>query len=183
MPDYDDTDRRDDGYDDRGGGGDRISRARAKVSAPGTALMGFGVLSLIMAIITLALCVGSPDTLAEPYHKMMTDMTKNQPQAPGQPPVVPPYDEFKKQLVMQGSIGAVVNAICGVIITLGGARMRNLTGYGLAMAGSILSLIPCTNSCCLIGLPIGLWALIVLVNADVKAGFAAARGTPPDRLD
>lgn len=38
---------------------------------------------------------------------------------------------------------------------------------------SALNLIPCLASCCLIGMPIGLYGLIVLNNAQVKEYFAA----------
>jgi hypothetical protein len=145
---------------------------RQKVKTAGTVLMVFGILSLILALVGLGTYLGSPDTVAKPYHDFLKNMTKDVPKQPGQPDPVPPYDEFKKRFVVQGSIGSAINAICSLVITLGGARIRNAKGRGLGMAGSILAMIPCTNSCCLIGLPIGIWAILVLSNADVKAAFA-----------
>jgi hypothetical protein len=175
MAEYDDTDRRDDDRYDDGRGDDRLRRARDRVSTPGTLLLGFGALSLLLAVGSLALYAAAPDSVARPYHNFMKDLTKGAPKQPGQPDPVPPYEEFKQQMVVQGMIGSAVSAVCSLIITLGGMRMRSLSGYGLAMAGAILALIPCTNSCCFIGLPVGLWAVVVLANADVKAAFAAAR--------
>lgn len=158
---------------------------RQKVKGAGTALMVFGILSLLLALVQLGLYLGSPDTLLKPYHDMMKDMTKDAPKQPGQPDPVPPYDEFKKQQVMFGTGGSALATVCSLIITLGGVKMRGASGRGLAMAGSVLSMIPCTSSCCLIGLPIGIWALVVLNNPDVKAAFAAsaAGGLDRDRDD
>jgi ABC-type proline/glycine betaine transport system permease subunit len=52
--------------------------------------------------------------------------------------------------------------------------MRQLKGRGLAIAGAILAMIPLfTCCCCVIGLPVGIWALVVLMNAEVKAAFDA----------
>ena len=55
-------------------------------------------------------------------------------------------------------------------------KMTRLQGWGLALAGSILAMIPC-GSCCCFTLPFGIWALVVLVNKDVKAGFQAVAGS------
>jgi hypothetical protein len=56
------------------------------------------------------------------------------------------------------------------VIFYGAIKMKDLQGYGLAMTAAILCLIPCFSICCL-GIPFGIWALIVLLNADVKAAF------------
>jgi hypothetical protein len=147
--------------------------------------MVFGMLSLLLALVQLGLYLGSPDTLLKPYHDMMKDMTKDAPKQPGQPDPVPPYEEFKKQQVMFGTGGSALATVCSLIITIGGMKMRGASGRGLAMTGSVMSMIPCTSSCCLIGLPIGIWALVVLNNPDVKAAFAAsaAGGLDRDRDD
>jgi hypothetical protein len=34
-------------------------------------------------------------------------------------------------------------------------------------------MIPCISPCCLLGLPIGIWALVVLLKPEVKAAFTA----------
>jgi hypothetical protein len=61
-------------------------------------------------------------------------------------------------------------------IIYGAMKMRALTGYAFAMAASILAMIPgLTCWCCCFGLPgipIGIWAVIVLVDNNVKAAFA-----------
>jgi hypothetical protein len=40
-----------------------------------------------------------------------------------------------------------------------------------AMASSILALAPCVSPCCVVGLPIGIWSLVVLSQPEVKSAF------------
>ena len=78
--------------------------------------------------------------------------------------------------MMSGAIGVVVRllmlVLCGVII-LGGMKMQKLQSYNLAMAAAVVALLPCSCPCCLIGIPLGIWALVVLMKPEVKAAFTA----------
>jgi hypothetical protein len=67
----------------------------------------------------------------------------------------------------------VITALVGLLIIFGGLKMKNLQSYGLAMTASVLALIPCVSpsACCLIGIGIGIWSLIVLMKPEVKAAF------------
>jgi hypothetical protein len=49
--------------------------------------------------------------------------------------------------------------------------MKNLQSYGLAMTASIVAMIPCISPCCILGLPFGIWALVILNRPEVKAAF------------
>ncbi len=49
--------------------------------------------------------------------------------------------------------------------------MRNGENYNLAMAASILAMIPVCSSCCILGLPVGIWAIITLRKDEVKNNF------------
>jgi hypothetical protein len=73
-----------------------------------------------------------------------------------------------------GTIGIVFNLIgvaIGVLILFGAMKMKKLESHSWGMASSILALVPCISPCCLVGLPVGIWALVVLSDADVKAAF------------
>jgi len=70
-----------------------------------------------------------------------------------------------------GLIGAVIGILTTGIIIFGALKMKNLENYGLAVAASIIAMVPCISPCCLIGLPIGIWALIVLNKPEVKSAF------------
>ena len=76
--------------------------------------------------------------------------------------------------MFSGTIGVVSNAVCivvGVVVLVGAMKMKKLENYGMAMAASILAMIPCLSPCCLIGLPIGIWAVVVLAKPEVKSAF------------
>jgi uncharacterized membrane protein len=58
--------------------------------------------------------------------------------------------------------------------------MLRLRSYGLAVAGAILAMLPC-SPVFLLGLPIGIWALVTLRRQEVIDAFAA-RPTEPQGL-
>ncbi len=57
--------------------------------------------------------------------------------------------------------------IPGLLILFGGYQMLQRRSYAWAIAAGIVSIVACS----LIGLPIGIWALIVLARDDVKSAF------------
>jgi hypothetical protein len=48
--------------------------------------------------------------------------------------------------------------------------MKSLRGYGYAMTGAIVAMLPC-NLCCLLGLPFGIWAIMAMSREEVKRAF------------
>jgi hypothetical protein len=50
-------------------------------------------------------------------------------------------------------------------------EMQNLRQWGLAVAASVVAMLPCVSPCCIIGLPVGIWSLVILTRPDVKAAF------------
>lgn len=77
--------------------------------------------------------------------------------------------------VMNTPAIAIGTAIIGILVSglilFGGLQMKKLEAYGLAMTASIVAMIPCISPCCIIGLPIGIWALVVLSKPEVKSAF------------
>lgn len=76
--------------------------------------------------------------------------------------------------MMSGGIGIVfgiIGIIIGVVVFMGASKMKNLEGHGFAMVAAVLAMIPCISPCCLLGLPLGIWAVVVLVKPEVKAAF------------
>jgi hypothetical protein len=53
----------------------------------------------------------------------------------------------------------------------GSAAMMAKKYYGLAMTGCILAMINIGNCCCVLGLPFGIWALVMLCRPDVKDAY------------
>lgn len=64
-------------------------------------------------------------------------------------------------------------ALARVVMIVAGVQLLNGSGRGLGILASILAMIPCIDACCLLGLPVGVWLLVVLLSPDVKAAFRA----------
>ncbi len=56
------------------------------------------------------------------------------------------------------------------LVLFGGYQMFRLASYPMAIAASILAMVPCSFGF-LAGLPIGIWSLVVLSKAEVKSTF------------
>ena len=88
------------------------------------------------------------------------------------PPDIPPQMRALiegAQGPLAGMINLAIAAINGFVI-FGAVKMLRLQSYGLAMAASIVAMLPC-QCCCLLGLPFGIWALVVLNKPEVKSQF------------
>jgi predicted Zn finger-like uncharacterized protein len=74
-----------------------------------------------------------------------------------------------------GVAGVIGGALLGILmcfITLAGAiKMKRLQNHGLAVTACVLAMLPC-NCCCMLGLPFGIWGLVVLNKPDVKNAFS-----------
>lgn len=179
MNEYGDENRGPGGYDDeRDDYGEQRGRwfddAVRRVQTPGMLLMIFGILSLFITVIYVALLFAAPDTVCKGQYDFMKDMQKGQQNA--QP--MPPYEEFVKSQQMQSGAVSILQLAGSILMFLGGSKMKQLQSYGLSLTGAIMGTIPlCTNNCCCLSLPFGIWALVVLLNGDVKLAFTkVARG-------
>lgn len=79
------------------------------------------------------------------------------------------YVEFYEGVFALGS--AAVGLLVAGFIIYAALKMKNLEQWGLVMAASILAMLPCISPCCIIGLPMGIWCIVVLSRPEVKAAF------------
>ena len=63
------------------------------------------------------------------------------------------------------------------IMLVAGLMMKRLGGYALAIAGAILAILVTPGN--LIGLPLGIWALVVLSRREVREAFGKGLPMPP----
>jgi hypothetical protein len=61
----------------------------------------------------------------------------------------------------------IVMTVVPLVVAAGTTSMFRGRGRLLAMIGAIASVLPC-NPCCFVGLPFGIWALMVLNQPEVK---------------
>ena len=77
-------------------------------------------------------------------------------------------------LMGQGIFGiaqGLIGLIGGGVIIFGCLKMMKLQSYGFAFTTAILAMIPCISPCCLLGIPFGIWGLVVLNDPHVKSSF------------
>lgn len=78
--------------------------------------------------------------------------------------------EFKRmELTYAGYLGAEI-LYCCLLIT-GAFSMIGRGSYAWAIATACLACVPCLSPLYLVGIPIGIWALVVLRRPAVKTAF------------
>src|SRR5260370_4118569 len=132
----------------------RFDEAAAAVAAPAICFMVLGGLNIAWLILDIVLRFLDLSLLAA---------TGAGQAGPGNDP-----EEMVGNVV--GGLFSVFGILLAVAMIFGGYKMKRLENYGLAMAVTILAILPCWN-CCLLGLPLGIWSLIVLNRPEVKAAF------------
>jgi len=65
----------------------------------------------------------------------------------------------------------VFGLVMSILVVAGALRMKALRSYEFAFVAAILALVPCVTPCCLVGLPFGIWAIIVLRKPGIKGHF------------
>ncbi len=149
----------------------RARRALLRTNVPGILLIVAAVLNILGG---LYFAFNGLVTLSMPADQVMKQANAINPQQEAQ---MKKLGWSAEALVTNTAIGYIILGVLGIvgaIITLiGGVKIRQLRGYGLGILGSIIACIPClsTSSCCVVGLVAGIWAVIVLLDADVKAAF------------
>ncbi|HUU52485.1 MAG TPA: hypothetical protein VMW92_05620 [Candidatus Heimdallarchaeota archaeon] len=123
-----------------------------QISGPSTALLITGIIGAIFSVATFfSLIIGAG--LSTFWREDIPDV----------------YREIWEGAAGMGS--SFVGILVAGFIIYAALKMKELNQWGLAMAASILAMIPCISPCCIIGLPIGIWCLVVLTKPEVKAAF------------
>ncbi|MCS7022124.1 MAG: hypothetical protein NZU63_09880 [Gemmataceae bacterium] len=156
----------------------RLEEAQAAVSAPAMLLILIGTLSLIGEVVALIQLPQVPARLQEAIDDIQQDNTMPQEQKELWIDVLTSLKEWMKNPINYVLHGIAIVLI--ILIIIGGIQMMKLSGLALPVTASILSMIPfITSCCCVIGLPVGIWSLIVLARPDVKAAIAQKRSGNP----
>ncbi len=93
-------------------------------------------------------------------------------------PIDPNAPEFVQamQKGSQGTTAAIIQS-CFVVVNLlilsGAIQMMRFRTWGLALTASILAMVNFGTFCCIPGLPIGIWTLVILLTPEVRAAFQA----------
>ncbi len=179
---------RDDGYDrdetnDRAGRGQPVA-SRTKTGVPAVLLMICAVLSGGLIAYNVYVAATEPDQLVKQYGEQIRVIEATQPAGPQRDQQVKILAIFRDNAQLDSppilALIAFWTLVSGLML-LGGFMLYTRGVYGLAMTGAVAALIPCTNNLVCLAMPVGLYALIVLLMSDVKAAFQANRRRPAVR--
>lgn len=188
----DDRDRYDDDRDAdrpdarRSDPAELIELARRKVTLPAVFILLNGLLGLLLWVGLCGLTISNPLWQVDLARQFVAGQPPGQQKQEMEDKLQELEDQIKadqdrqvRTVLGQGVFLILTN----LIAVVGAIRMWGVRNHVLSIIGSVASLVPFLTGCCCTGIPFGLWGLIVLLNSDVKAGFAAnARGAtgPPD---
>lgn len=128
------------------------------LNVPSILLMVMGAIGVLFGLYGLVAGGASNEQLAQ----LLKD--------PNMPPAL-------KQMMSMGTgpmskVSNLVGMLLDVVMIFGAVQMRNLKMYPLAIASTVIAMLPCAGCCCLFGLPIGIWAIVLLLKPEVKAQFS-----------
>lgn len=128
-------------------------RARTAVQLPAILLLITGLLGLLVNLWHLSQWIVQPEAMLQMVRQFMG-------------PLPDP------QALIGVSIGVfAVLATASLVVIFGAIQMLRLRMYGLTLVGSLLPMINCNTGCCVLGIPLGIWALVVLLRPEVRAAF------------
>lgn len=152
--------------------------ASGKAVPAGICLFIVGLVNLVLPGYVLVVAVNVANATpeqAEAIQAQQLEMTRRlfpQQAADLEKDQTPPLEKLRKYLVFYIILSGVTGLGC-LLTMIGGWRMWSLRNYGLALTGAIVTAIPCISctACCGVGEGVGIWALVVLLNPDVRAAF------------
>jgi predicted Ser/Thr protein kinase len=71
-------------------------------------------------------------------------------------------------------IFVIMQLVVSIVLCVGAIQMRRAASYGFAIAAACLAILP-LHFAWLLGIPIGLWALVVLCRSEVRDAFGIRR--------
>src|SRR5437870_5260016 len=76
----------------------------------------------------------------------------------------------KANELLYGIIVDLIFLIFPGIVVTGAVKLKNVSSYGYGLTAAIIAMLPCSG-CCLLGLPFGIWALVVMHRDEVRRAF------------
>lgn len=134
--------------------------ARTKVSRPAIVLVAMGILTVSTHVaIILGSFSDSPTMLAMIEFNDAVWRTFVLPEA------------SDHHLLLLRVVVSIVAVQAGLIEIIAGIRMRTMQGFYLAHASALLIMLPYVSPLCFVGLPLGVWIIMILWDARVRAAF------------
>lgn len=132
----------------------RRADIEAKMQGPAIALIVVASISLVFCLLGLAIDVA---LLVSGMVEELEKLNKG------------PVPQSMKMLVR--SIWTVVLINASAFILYGAIQMKNLRKYSFARAATVVAMVPCIGPCCILGIPVGIWAFSVINKPGIEESF------------
>lgn len=73
--------------------------------------------------------------------------------------------------VVGGLAGGSIGIVMDILVIVGAYNLMKLKKFSMAMTGAVIACIPCCGPCFVLGIPFGIWALVLLNNPEIKPHF------------
>ena len=150
---------------------------REKITIPGIFLIAVGVISVLLVALGVGFTIHIMRMTDAEIEESLVQLGKSIPQLEDvfrqQIKDAGSIEAAKRQLAKQQYIQSGLSLVAAVVTVLGGIAMVKRRRHGLAVTGSILAALPILSPCICVGQIVGIWALVVLFNSDVRAAFQA----------
>ena len=146
--------------------------ARERVLLPGIFLLAISVLNVLWSFGLFGMGFVYSQV---PPEAMEKELEKQQPGNMAQLKQMGwKVEDLLKLYTYTGYGGGGVVLVTSLLGVIGAIRMLMLRSYGLALFTAIVTAVPCVSpmACpCLLGMGVGVWAMVVLLNPDVRSAF------------
>jgi hypothetical protein len=124
--------------------------------------------AIILIVLSALLILGG-------VYGMATANNKDFQQLANDPNLSPEMRDFFEKLddAVSPQVKLITNLVVvllNLLALLGAVQMLRLRTYPLAIAGTVAAMIP-LGCCCVVQLPVAIWALVVLCRSEVRAAF------------
>jgi predicted Zn finger-like uncharacterized protein len=141
----------------------RRRRRRRSSGAAASAVAGPAI--ALMVVSGLSIACGIVDLI---FRIVGVSLISSSSSPPG---VSSSYAAGQKAGMIMGGGFDILSMALPIIMLIGAIKMKGLRSYGLALTSCILGMLP-IHCCCLLGLPFGIWGLVVLNKPEVKDAFS-----------
>ena len=132
---------------------DRRSVAEGAVRAPAMALLIVAIICIGLSVVCIAFDIYF---LSSGFAAELGRRTN------------PPH---KETTVIIRTIWTGMLLVASCFVAFGAWKMQRLESFSLAFSSAVVAAIPCVGPCCLLGIPFGIWAIVVLNRPDVRSAF------------
>ena len=136
--------------------------AKKLVQGPGIALIVSGAIGLLASLANLAQVLFGAAAQREQIRQAFAEMP---------PEFQQMADFFEMMLGPLGIAMAAIGVLLGAFTIFSGVQMQRLRNFWMPLTASIFGILSCFSGCCCVSLPIGIWALVVLMKPEVKSAF------------